>query len=142
MTGFVIDASVAVKWFMTENGSDAAVRLLLADQPLMAPELIYTEVANALWAAVRRGDMTSDGLREAIDALTAGPVSTSVATKQLIGAAARLAVDLAHPVYDCLYLALALHEQRPVVTADRRFQDVVHRHPYLSDRIRHLENLT
>lgn len=141
MTGFVVDASVAVKWFVTETDSDSAVGLLSENQPLIAPELIYAEVANALWAVVRRGEMTADGLREAIDALTAGPISTPVSTKQLIAAATRLAVDLGHPIYDCLYLALALHEQRPVMTADRRFYSAVHGHPYLSERIVHLASL-
>ena len=32
-----------------------------------------------------------------------------------------LAADLRHPVYDCLYLALALRERTCVVTADKSF---------------------
>ena len=34
-----------------------------------------------------------------------------------------------------------MHEQHPVVTADRRFFDAVRRHPYLADRIVHVANL-
>ena len=60
---------------------------------------------------------------------------------RLPAAATRLATDLRHPVYDCFYLALAMHEQHPVVTADTRFHDTVRRHPYLSDRIVHVANL-
>jgi predicted nucleic acid-binding protein len=41
-------------------------------------------------------------------------------------------------VYDCFYLALAILEQYPVVTADGRFHDKVRGHPYLSDRIVHV----
>ena len=59
----------------------------------------------------------------------------------LAPSAARLAIDLDHPAYDCFYLALALQEQYPVVTADRRFFDVVRKHPYLSDRVVHVESL-
>jgi len=50
-------------------------------------------------------------------------------------AAARLAVDLDHPVHDCLYSALAIQVQRPMVTADRRFGGLVHRHPFLREHV-------
>ncbi len=50
-------------------------------------------------------------------------------------------MDLDHPVYDCFYLALAIQEQYPVITADARFHDKVRGHPYLSDRIRHVANV-
>lgn len=59
----------------------------------------------------------------------------------LTAAATRLASDLDHPVYDCFYLALAVHTQYPVVTADTRFHDKVCKHPYLSDRILHLADM-
>ena len=36
-----------------------------------------------------------------------------------------LALTLSHPVYDCLYLALAERLARQVVTADRRFLHAV-----------------
>ena len=108
MTGYVVDASVAVKWLVTEAFSAEATRLLDAGLTLIAPELLFAEAANALWAICRRGDIAS---------------------------ASRLAIDLDHPVYDCFYLALAVQEQYPVVTADRRFYDAVSAHPYLSSQI-------
>jgi predicted nucleic acid-binding protein len=64
-----------------------------------------------------------------------------VAIRDLAASAARLASDLDHSTYDCFYLALALSEQYPVVTADQCFFDIVHKHPYLSDRIIHVETL-
>ena len=39
--------------------------------------------------------------------------------------AVRLALALDHPVYDCVYLALAHHVGATVVTADRRFVTTV-----------------
>ena len=50
MTGFVVDASVAIKWLVDEPLSERAAKLLKDDLPLAAPELIYAEAANALWA--------------------------------------------------------------------------------------------
>jgi predicted nucleic acid-binding protein len=49
--------------------------------------------------------------------------------KQLMPAAMRLAADLDHPVYGCMYLALAIQERRPMVTADRRFCNVLRKYP-------------
>ncbi|HEX4079413.1 MAG TPA: hypothetical protein VHX61_11145 [Rhizomicrobium sp.] len=73
--------------------------------------------------------------------LKAAPVTVPLSMRQLAASAARMAIDLDHPAYDCFYLALAVQEQHPVVAADRRFHDVVRKHPYLSDRIVHVESL-
>ena len=55
--------------------------------------------------------------------------------------AVRLAIDLGHPATDCFTLALAIQEQYPVITSDRRFTDIVRKHPYLSDRVVQVESL-
>ncbi|MCA8932235.1 MAG: type II toxin-antitoxin system VapC family toxin [Rhodospirillaceae bacterium] len=141
MTGYVVDASVATKWLVSEAHSDAAVRLLEASLTLVAPELLFAEVGNALWALSRRGDIDPADAIEAMDALKAAPIAFPVPMRQLAAAAERLALDLGHPVYDCFYLALAIQEQYPVVTADARFHDKVARHAYLADRIRHVRDL-
>ena len=46
-----------------------------------------------------------------------------------------LAIQLSHPVYDCMYLALALRRRMQVVSADRRFVSVVRRHPQFSTAV-------
>jgi predicted nucleic acid-binding protein len=46
--------------------------------------------------------------------------------------ALRLALLLAHPIYDCLYLALALQTHTPLVTADRRFVAAIGAHERLA----------
>ena len=142
MNGYVVDASVAVKWMVEEEFSRESASLLDARLTLQAPELLFAEVANALWAMHRRGDIDGNALTDAIDLLRAAPIVTPLPMRQLAAAATRLATDLRHPVYDCFYLALAVHEQHPVVTADTRFYDTVRRHPYLSDRVVHVANLT
>ena len=141
MSGYVVDASVAVKWLVTEMYSDRALRLLRDDVTRIAPELLFAEAGNALWAMSRRGDIGKDDFAEAMDVLKAAPIAVPGPTSRLIGAAGQLALDLDHPVYDCVYLALALQEQYPVVTADQRFYDTVRRHPYLSDRMVHVRDL-
>lgn len=141
MTGYVVDASIVVKWLVKEEWSDEAASLLEAEAALIAPELLFAEVSNALWAMHRRGDIGGEDFAEATDVLRAAPIGVPFSMRQLAAASARLAVDLDHPVYDCFYLALAVQEQYAVVTADARFHEKVRSHPYLSDRIMHLAAL-
>ena len=138
MTGYVVDASVVVKWLVNEDHSEMAADLLDAGSTLIAPALVFAEASNALWAMQRRGDISASDLADAVDTLQAVPVSLPVPMPRLTPAAARLAVDLDHPVYDCYYLALAVQTQYPVVTADSRFHEKVRSHPYLSDRVVHV----
>ena len=130
MTGYVVDASVAVKWLVTEAFSDEAARLLDKQLTLIAPELLFAEATNALWAMCRRGDITKADFAEAVDVLKAAPVTIPLSTRELAASAARLATDLDHPAYDCFYRALALQEHHPIVTADQRFHEIVRNHPY------------
>lgn len=138
MTGYVVDASVVVKWLVTEEWSNESSGLLEAGLTLIAPELVFAEASNALWAMHRRGDLSRDDLSDATDLLRSAPLSVPVSMRRLAAGAVRLAVDLGHPAYDCYYLALAMQEQYPVVTADARFHDRVREHPYLADRIVHV----
>lgn len=119
----VIDASVALKWVVNEEGSDAAAALL-DGRPLFAPSLILTEAANALWSLQRRQVIDPSGAADALDHLRAAPWFLSPSDADLIGQAFRLAQLLDHPVYDCVYLALAVEKKVPVITADRRFLNV------------------
>ena len=55
----IVDASVALKWVLQEEGSEAA-ELLLLEEPLAAPDLLIVECANVLWRKARRGALTRD----------------------------------------------------------------------------------
>jgi predicted nucleic acid-binding protein len=131
----VVDGSVALKWVLSETGSDTADALL--DQDLMAPVLWLTEAANALWRRARIGDITAAQAIVRLSDLRKAPVG-SLAMEPYLERALEIAIELGHPVYDCLYLALALHYDTHVVTADRRFASVASR-AGLADRVRLLE---
>jgi predicted nucleic acid-binding protein len=126
---------------VNEAFSEASARLLDDDVTLIAPELLFAEVSNALWALCRRGDIGPSDFAEAADTLKGAPIAVPSSMRHLAAAAGRLAIDLDHPVYDCFYLALAIQEQYPVITADAQFHDKVRGHPYLSDRILHVANV-
>lgn len=141
MTGYVVDASVAVKWLVAEHLSQEAASLLDSDLTLLAPDLIFAEATSALAAKHLHGEMDPEQFADAVDLLRSAPVATPLSMRRLASSSARLARDLTHSVYDCFYLALAIHENYPLVTADTRFYDKVRRHPYLADRVVHLAEL-
>ena len=132
MSPIVVDASAAIKWVVEEEGSDAAAAL--SRQELLAPSLVMAECANALWAKARRGELTASEVIERIQILFEAPVEL-VPLESLIEPAAELALKLDHPIYDCLYLALARQRSGFVVTADRRFVNAVQTHEEHADLI-------
>jgi predicted nucleic acid-binding protein len=115
----VVDASVAVKWFIHEPGRPAARRLLEPESRLIAPDLIVAEVASAMWKRAMAGEGDA---RQA--PLSAGSLSRFFARlvplAPLAARAVEIASELRHPVYDCFYLALTEREDATLVTADRR----------------------
>ena len=118
----VVDASVAVKWVVQESGSDRARSL--AQARLEAPDLLPVECANILWKKVRIGDLAQREATDRLDLLLRAPV-VLVGSRELLDSALRLSFDLGHPVYDCLYLALAWQRRFPLVTADERLAKAV-----------------
>ncbi|HEY1935142.1 MAG TPA: type II toxin-antitoxin system VapC family toxin [Acetobacteraceae bacterium] len=115
----VIDASVALKWFLQEAGSDEAAALLDREDLLIAPDLIVAEVCNAGWKAVRAGTALAQQLEVAAARLPA-VLDELVPLRALAADAAAASLALDHPAYDCFYLALAAQRDARLVTADRR----------------------
>jgi len=114
----VVDASIAVQWFSNEPGSSAAARLLEADRPLLAPDLMPVETVSAWWKKVRQGNMEVSDLHLALVSLLGLDIELASGVS-LLPHAARLALDGGHSVYDCLYLALALNKGAELATDDR-----------------------
>lgn len=115
----VVDASVALRWYVDSPGSPAAVALLEEEGSLIAPDLVVSEVGNAAWRLVRSGEIGAKHGRR-IAAAIASAFSVLASGPRLSSRAFELALELEHPVYDCFYLALADLEATQVITADRR----------------------
>lgn len=113
----VIDASVAIKWVLEEPGTEAAIAVL--GDELIAPELWLTEAANALWRHVRLGEASATQALARIDELANAPVA-SFSTVPYARRALQIGLEIDHPIYDCLYLALAEDQNTYVLTDDRR----------------------
>ena len=118
----VVDASIAVKWLFAEPHSQEARQLLAPRIVLHAPDFILTEVANVIWKKARRKEIPSaqpyiEELANIPDAVVLQP------STELVMKAAALAVQIDHPVYDCVYLACTEAEAAPLVTADARLAE-------------------
>ncbi len=126
----VVDSSVAVKWYAAEP--DSLLARMLIGRPLVAPDLIRAEVANTLWKKVRLGQLT---LAQGASAL--GHLARSVTlfrAEPFAEAALELSLELAHPVYDCFFLAIARALDFRLVTSDKRMWAVTRGTPF-NDRV-------
>ncbi len=120
----VVDASVAVKWLVAEEGSEEADRLVAGDAELHAPRLMASEIANALWRKARVGEIERGQAAVLLTAVPQMPVRWS-ADETICADAVRLALALDRPVCDCVYLALAHRMNAKLVTADARFANAL-----------------
>jgi predicted nucleic acid-binding protein len=115
----VVDASVAVKWFLPEVHSKAALRTLNENIELVAPDLIWGEVGNDVWKRWRLGEIGSDSARTLLSDFRRAPLRISE-SKMLMEAAWDIAEGFDRSIYDSLYLALAAITDCSLVTADRK----------------------
>lgn len=119
----VVDASVALKWVVTEEGSDEASMLLsqLADEDLklIAPEHLIGEVANGLRKRVGQGTVGVDDALAALDAIAALGVEFFGGQERWLRSL-DAALEWELTTYDALYVLLALDLQAELITADRR----------------------
>ncbi len=115
-----VDASVVIKWFVKEEGFEEARGLLAHRIHLHAPDILLAEFANTIWKKVRRREIADP--QSYFDELANLPdVVTLHRGDEFIDRAAEIAVEIDHPVYDCLYLACAEATASALITADRRF---------------------
>ncbi len=121
---WIVDASVAVKWVVSEPLRDKA-RLLLADTDLLeAPDLLFPEAANTVWKKTRRGEMTARQAELALAAIRR-LIAVIHPSEGLADRALKMAHALDHPAYDCFYLACAERRDGVLITADARLCAVV-----------------
>lgn len=121
---FVIDASIAVKWYVKEESRDLALRLrddfVSASLDLHAPSLLLYEVGNAL----RYHPGSTEGeCADAVTQLLNLGVSIHEPDAPLASKAASLAYKEGITFYDATYLALAQSLGAKLLTADRHLVD-------------------
>jgi predicted nucleic acid-binding protein len=115
----VVDASVAFKWYVSEDGTDFARQILAGNDILVAPELVVAEVCNASWIAYRRREIAADQQGQIAEDITRAFDRLETLVRHAPRATA-IARELDHSVYDCFYLAVSEALDAPLVTADAR----------------------
>jgi predicted nucleic acid-binding protein len=131
----VVDASVALKWLVAEEDSETAL-LVRVDHDIAAPDLLFIECRNALLSKVRRRELQRNKAEEAQGALEEiGSGITVLPSLPILRQAFAIALDIAEPIYDCIYLAAALATDRKLITADARFAAKVARLRFAQNQI-------
>jgi len=123
----VVDASIAVKWYLSEEDTPQAIALFRQPFKLVAPPIIHLEVLSVLTKAARKNKLEMAYTQTLINRW-----NSLLAQKALFlpepepghQQAVSLSFTTGHTFYDCLYLSLAKHLHAPLATADTRQQTI------------------
>lgn len=121
---YVVDASVAAKWYFREDLSERADALLEQKNEIFAPGLLAVEIATLVWKRARRGEISETAADRIVAALRQVPLEIRP-TAELVTAALPLALHKGLTLHDGFYVALAMKSGCPLVTADRKLYDVL-----------------
>jgi len=125
----VIDASVVLKWYLTdEEYGEKALNLLTKyisnELDFLAPSLLEYEVVNGLIIAQKRGRIKEEKILLAID----GFMDLNIKLKDLSQLYPRVLYYCKiynRSVYDASYLAIAESEGIAMITGDKRLYNAV-----------------
>lgn len=126
---WVVDASVAVKWFVPEVFSREADAIARSYATLMAPDILWAELGNVLWKKWRLGLVSSEEVETSLDTFARSPVRL-YPSGELYREAWKVASSAGRTFYDSLYLALAATEDAFLITADARFYNAISGTPW------------
>lgn len=121
----IIDANVAAGLILALPWSAAAREEIRTHADRIAPSIFVAELANAVWQNVRAGNLSIEAGISALDEVL--PIVELTSDAALVEPALRLAAAENHPLYDCLYLALAKERRQVLITADRKLAALARR---------------
>jgi predicted nucleic acid-binding protein len=122
---FVLDASVALAWFLdrpTAQYADHVRQLLLRGNRAVVPALWQLEIANGFVVAERRGLLMPSDTTEALqklDVVVAQAIESSQDAASM-RSVLRTAREFRLTAYDAVYLEMALRQNLPLATLDRQ----------------------
>ncbi len=122
MEVLVLDTTVLANYFLgTTSKRLESSTLLRLPLEFAAPDLWRAELANVFWKGIRAGHLSYG---EALKMLPLANelISITVGSQELWSSALTLAKEADHPVYDCLFVALAIMEDSMVVSYDLRLK--------------------
>jgi predicted nucleic acid-binding protein len=119
--GYVVDASVIVKWFLHHQEADRDRALALRDlhisgrSTIYVPRLALLEVLNAIRFSPKADEEAGEMALETLQDLH---LETNAADVSLLRKANAIAWAYKTTIYDALYVALAEQVGYPLITAD------------------------
>ncbi len=116
----VIDASAMLRLVTAQAEAPEIERKLMDPALVLAPSLMLTEVVNVIWKLSRASALPAGVDPQELLRSAAELVDHLEPDRHLQAEALALAIRLNHPVYDCLYLALARREAATVLSCDQR----------------------
>jgi predicted nucleic acid-binding protein len=121
VSDFVLDASLALQWFLEDEENrkySLAVLASLSEKRALVPLLWFYEVGNGLLMACRRKRISLDQVDGFLTRLKALPIEAAQQTPSEILELPALAQAHGLTNYDATYLALALRFKLPLATSD------------------------
>jgi predicted nucleic acid-binding protein len=122
----VLDASAAVRLILGDPAVAELAESIREAALVLAHELMLSEVVNALWK-LQRADQLPQLDPQQLLADARELVDRVEPDRHLHAEALALACHVNHPVYDCLYLALARREAATLISADRSLLQLAER---------------
>jgi len=129
MSPYIVDACVAVKWYLPEEQTASALRVASGLNELHVPDFFFIETDNILCKHIRRGLITLEQGSEFRRLLRQVPMEIH-AVGEYQNEAFDTAIHTGRSMYDCLYIALAVLLDGQMVTADRRLYGSLAKSPF------------
>jgi predicted nucleic acid-binding protein len=116
----IIDASIAVVWFLPDEESAIADATLhrVAENHAFTPDLFWHEMRNVLLTSYRRKRISRNDVWQSMSRL--GQLDITTVAPSDNGLIITLADRHGLTAYDAAYLALAIERQLPLATLDRQ----------------------
>jgi predicted nucleic acid-binding protein len=131
LTVYVLDASVAAKWFLSPKDEPLTAEALALFEKyvreevrFIVPDLFWAELASAFRKAIRLGRFSRASAEEAITYLLRCDLP-AYPTAPLLERAFHIAMTYDRSVYDSVYVAVALRSHSQLITADERLANAL-----------------
>ncbi len=121
MSDLVLDASLALQWFLEDEADrkySLGVLASLSEKRALVPILWFYEVGNGLLMAYRRKRITLDQIDGFLTRLKALPIEAAQQTPAEVLELPALAQARGLTNYDAAYLMLAMSSNLPLATTD------------------------
>ncbi|MGQ4892773.1 MAG: type II toxin-antitoxin system VapC family toxin [Candidatus Njordarchaeia archaeon] len=126
---YVVDTSIAVKWFVPEAYSEQALEILRSfsegEVELYAPSTLKIEFSNVIRKYYIKGLIGKEDVKKIIGSMSKIDLNYVDLSWGLLKQALDLALAFNLTVYDGVYLAIAKNVKGILVTADKRFYNSI-----------------